>query len=195
MLMCGRFARFSSVQKFADLFGTGAGFSLNPRYNVAPTQALLLARNAAEGNRELVSLHWGLVPHWSKEPRTSYSSINARAETVAEKPTFRNAFRHRRCLIAADGYYEWRRMERTKQPYFITLKDGEPFGFAGIWEHEAREGENVDSCAIIVTEANELTKEIHDRMPVILAAEAYNFWMDPDLIDPERLKAFLKPYP
>jgi putative SOS response-associated peptidase YedK len=193
--MCGRFARFSSVQKFADLFGTGAGFNLNPRYNVAPTQALLLARNAVWGNRELVSLHWGLIPHWSKEPKTSYSSINARAETVTEKPTFRNAFRHRRCLIAADGYYEWRKMERTKQPYFITLKDGEPFGFAGVWEHWAREGESVDSCAIIVTEANELTKGIHDRMPVILAPEAYDSWMDLDLTDPERLKAFLKPYP
>ena len=134
MLMCGRFARFSSVQKFAELFGTRAGFSLNPRYNVAPTQALLLARNAAEGNRELVSLYWGLVTHWSKEPRTSYSSINARAETVAAKPTFRDAFRYRRCLIAADGYFEWRKLDRTKKPYFITLKDGEPFGFAGIWE-------------------------------------------------------------
>lgn len=159
MLMCDRFARFSSIQKFADLFGTEAGFNVNRRYNIAPTQALLLARNAVWGDRELVSLCWGLIPYWSKEPKTGYSSINARAETVAEKPTFRDAFRHRRCLN-----YEWRKIGRTKQPYFITIKDGEPFGFAGV-----REGESVDSCAIIVTEANELTKGIHDRMPVILA--------------------------
>jgi putative SOS response-associated peptidase YedK len=195
MLMCGRFARFSSVQKFADLFGTGAGFSLNPRYNLAPTQALLLARNAAWGNREIVSLYWGLIPHWSKEPKTGYSSINARAETVAEKPTFRDAFRRRRCLIAADGYYEWHKRERTKQPYFIALKGREPFAFAGIWEHWAQGDQSIDSCAILVTEANELTKAIHDRMPVILAPEAYGPWMDPDLTDPERLKDFLKPYP
>ena len=193
--MCGRFARFSSVQKFAELFRTGGGFSLNPRYNVAPTQALLLARNAAGGGRELVCLHWGLIPYWAKEPKTGYSTINARAETVAEKPTFRNAFRHRRCLIAADGYYEWRKLERTKQPYFIALKDGEPFAFAGIWEHWAREEQSIDSCAIIVTDANELTKPIHDRMPVILAPEDYDAWMDPDLTDADRLKAYLRPYP
>ncbi len=192
--MCGRFARFSSVQKFADLFGTRAGFSLNPRYNVAPTQALLLARNAV-GNRELVSLYWGLIPYWSKEPKTGYSTINARAESVAEKPAFRNAFRRRRCLIAADGYYEWRKLERTKQPYYIALKDREPFAFAGVWDHWARDEHSIDSCAIIVTEANELTKPIHDRMPVMLAPEHYDAWMDPDLTDPGRLKSFLKPYP
>ena len=195
MLMCGRFVRFSSVQKFAELFGTGAGFSLTPRYNIAPTQALLLARNAMEGNRELVSLYWGLIPHWSKEARTGYSSINARAETVAEKPTFRDAFRYRRCLIAADGFYEWRKLERTKQPYFIALKGREPFAFAGIWEHCAQGDQSIDSCAILVTEANELTKGIHDRMPVILAPEAYDAWMDRSLTNPEPLKALLKPYP
>ena len=195
MLMCGRFARFSSVQKFAELFGTGAGFSLTPRYNIAPTQALLLARNATEGNRELVSLYWGLIPYWSKEARTGCSSINARAETVADKPTFRDAFRYRRCLIAADGFYEWRKLERTKQPYFIALKGREPFAFAGIWEHWARGDQSIDSCAILVTEANELTKGIHDRMPVILAPEAYDPWMDRSLTNPEPLKALLKPYP
>jgi putative SOS response-associated peptidase YedK len=114
-----------------------------------------------------------LIPHWSKEPRTSYSSINARAETVAEKPTFRDAFRYRRCLIA-DGFYEWRKLERTKQPYFIALKGREPFAFAGVWEHWARGDQSIDSCAILVTEANELTKAIYDRMPVILAPESYD---------------------
>jgi putative SOS response-associated peptidase YedK len=193
--MCGRFTRFSPIQKFADLFGTQAGFSLNPRYNIAPSQALLLGRNAVEGGRELVSLHWGLIPYWAKEPRIGYSTINARAETVAEKPTFRDAFRYRRCLIAADGYYEWRKLERTKQPYFIALKDGEPFAFGGLWEHWAQKDQSIDSCAIIVTEANPLTKAIHGRMPVILSPEDYDAWMDPDLQHTERLKAFLRPYP
>ena len=193
--MCGRFARFSPVQKFAGLFGTQAGFNLNPRYNIGPTQALLLARNTVGGSRELAFLHWGLIPHWVKEPKTGYSTINARAETVAEKPIFRNPFRHRRCLIAADGYYEWCKLERAKQPYFIKLKDGQPFALAGLWEHWAREDQNIDSCAVIVTEANALTKPIHDRMPVILSPEDYDAWMDPDLQDPERLKAFLRPYP
>lgn len=193
--MCGRFARFSSVQKFAELFRTAGGFTLNPRYNIAPTQSLLLARNAAWGGRELVSLHWGLIPYWAKKAKTAYSTINARAESVAEKPAFRNAFRHRRCLIAADGYYEWRQLERTKQPYFIALKDGEPFAFAGLWDHWARNEQSIDSCVIIVTDANELTKPIHERMPVNLAPEHYDAWMDPDLTDPAPLKAFLKPYP
>jgi putative SOS response-associated peptidase YedK len=193
--MCGRFVRSSPVETFAELFGARADFVLSPRYNIAPTQAVLAARNALEGEQELVALHWGLVPHWAKEPKTSYSTINARAETVAEKPAFRKAFRYRRCLIAADGFYEWRRTGGPKQPYYIGLKDGEPFAFAGIWERWERQGETIDSCAIIVTQANELVAEIHDRMPVILDPADYEAWMDLKLQDPERLKAFLQPYP
>jgi putative SOS response-associated peptidase YedK len=126
--MCGRFARFSSVQKFAELFGTGAGFNLNPRYNVAPTQALLLARNAVWGNRELVSLHWGLIPHWSKEPKTSYSSINARAETLRSQRS--SPFRSRRCLVPASGFYEWKTETGRKQPYYLTAADDGGLAFA-----------------------------------------------------------------
>lgn len=139
--MCGRFARFSPVQKFAELFGVDAGFSLLPRYNVAPTQAALTARNTPQGRRELVTLHWGLIPFWAKEHKIGYSTINARAETVATKPSFRYAFQQRRCLIAADGFYEWKRLDGRKQPYYIGLKDRQPFAFAGLWEHWEGGGE------------------------------------------------------
>jgi len=128
------------LKRSMEFFGK-LGFTFNPQFtdeNAAcmvigeDNDSMLLARNAPCGNRELVSLHWGLIPYWSKESKTGYSTINARAETIAEKPAFRNAFRHRRCLIAADGYFEWRELERTNQPYFIALKDGEPFAFAGV---------------------------------------------------------------
>jgi putative SOS response-associated peptidase YedK len=197
--MCGRFARYSDVQEFAGRFGVKAGFTLTPRYNIAPSQALLLARNAPEGGRQLVALTWGLVPAWSKEPRTSYSTFNARAETVAEKPAFRAAFRQRRCLIAADGYYEWKQEGTGKQPYFIRLKSRAPFAFAGLWEEWApragQEAERLATCTIIVTAANDLTRPIHDRMPVIVPPTLYDAWMDPALRDPARLLPMLQPYP
>ncbi len=176
----------------------GREFQPQPAVQHRTDASLTAGAERRRGNRELVSLYWGLIPYWSKELRTGYSTIQRTRQSVAEKPTFRNfrnAFRHRRCLIAADGYYEWRKLERTKQPYFIALKDGEPFAFAGVWEHWARDEQSIDSCAIIVTEANELTKPIHDRMPVILAPADYDTWMDPDLTDADRLTAYLKPYP
>jgi putative SOS response-associated peptidase YedK len=156
----------------------------------------LAARIAEHGARELVALKWGLVPAWSAEPKTVYSTINARAETVAQKPAFRSAFRHRRCLIAADGFYEWHvEANGHKQPYFIYLQDHAPFAFAGIWEHWERNGKTLDSCSIIVTAANELMQPIHDRMPVLLAPEDYDAWMDTAVTQPEALQALLKPYP
>ncbi|MCI0628561.1 MAG: SOS response-associated peptidase, partial [Acidobacteria bacterium] len=169
--------------------------ALSDSYNVAPTQAVLLARNAEDGGRELAALHWGLIPTWSKEPKTPYSTINARAETVAEKPAFRNTFRWRRCLIGADGWCEWKKLESTKQPYFIRLKTGDPFAFARLWARWEREGQRIDSCAVIVTDATETLRFIHDRMPVILPPENYDAWMDPELTDPAPLKSYLKPYP
>jgi putative SOS response-associated peptidase YedK len=193
--VCGRFVRYSPPETFAEIFDAKSTISLPPSYNIAPSQAVLVARNREGADRELVTLHWGLLPAWAKEPKTGYSTINARAETVATKPTFRSAFRHRRCLIAADGFYEWKRLERTKQPYFIRLKEGQPFAFAGLWERWEREGHLIESCAIIVTEANDLMKAIHDRMPVILSSGDYETWMDPTLKDPEHLSPLLKPYP
>ncbi|MGH8646969.1 MAG: SOS response-associated peptidase [Gammaproteobacteria bacterium] len=191
--MCGRFARFSPVQKFAKLFGVQAGFGLIPRYNVAPTQAALAARNTPQGRRELVTLHWGLIPFWAKERKTGI--INARAETVATKPSFQQAFRQRRCLIAADGFYEWKRVDGRKQPYYIGLKDRQPFAFAGLWEHWEGGWEIIDSCTIIVTQANKQVGAIHDRMPVILDPEDYELWLDPATKDPRLLGPLLRPYP
>ncbi len=192
--MCGRFARFSPVHKFGKLFGVQDDFSLIPRYNVAPTQAALAARTTPQGRRELVTLHWGLIPFWAKERTIGYSTINARAETVATKPSFQHAFRQRRCLIAADGFYEWKRLDGRKQPYYIGLKDRQPFAFAGLWEHWEGGGEIIDSCAIIVTQANELIGAIHDRMPVILDPADYELWLDPDAKEPHLVEPLLRPY-
>lgn len=149
--------------------------ALFARYNIAPSQSVAAIRVlSGEEGRELVSLRWGLIPHWAKEAKSEYSTINARAETVAEKPTFRAAFRRRRCLIPADGFFEWSPTPdgTGKQPWYVTRKDGGLFAFAGLlerWEPaDGMEGQAVDSCTIIVTEANDLLRRIHDRMPVIL---------------------------
>jgi len=193
--MCGRFVRYSSPETFAELFGARGAPNLALSYNVAPSQSVLVARNGEGGGRELALLHWGLIPSSSKEPKTPYSTINARAETVDTKPTYRHAIRHRRCLIGSDGYYGWKKLGRTKQPYFIRLKDAAPFAFAGRWEHWERGEERIDSCSIIVTDATEALRDIHDRMPVILSPEHYDTWMDPGLTDPVQLKPLLAPYP
>lgn len=194
--MCGRFARISSVDTFAALFSAPPAPALAPAYNVAPTHDLLLARNAADGGRELVTLHWGLVPHWSKGPDPKYSMINARADSVATKPAYRDAFKRRRCLIAADGFYEWQRTSRNKQPYFVRLRGGQPFAFAGLWDHWEAEGQApIDSCTIITCDANALVAPIHERMPVILPPRLYAAWLDPQQSTPWKLSALLKPYP
>lgn len=193
--MCGRYARFTPAEIYAQLFDAKEGPVLEPRYNVAPVQPVLAARNAPGGGRELVTLHWGLIPAWAKDPKTGYRTINARAETVASKPAFRQAFRRRRCLIAADGFYEWKRTDGRKQPYYIKLKEGEPFAFAGLWERWQGGETAIESCTIIVTEANNLVRTIHDRMPVILAPEDYHPWMDPEPRDPNDLQALLGPFP
>lgn len=192
--MCGRFVRSSSVDTYARLFDAEGGFDLAPSYNVAPSQAALVARHT-RGRRQLAQLHWGLVPAWARDRKIAYSTFNARAETVATKPAFRAAFRRRRCLIAADGFYEWQRATGDRQPYFIGLMDGGPFAFAGLWEHWRRGDETLESCTIIVTRANELIAPIHDRMPVILPPERYAAWLDPALDDPQRLKDCLQPFP
>jgi len=164
-----------------------------PRYNIAPSQDIAAVRQGAEG-RELLMLHWGLVPSWAKEPATGFSMINARAETVDCKPAFRTAFRRRRCLIPADGFYEWRAVN-GKQPYRFTVAGG-VFAFAGLWEHwQGPAGEVVDSCTIIVTDANDLVRHVHDRMPVIIDPADYMFWLDPGVTEPEALLPLLVPYP
>ena len=194
--MCGRFVRTTPIDQFAELFHAQGHPESWASYNIAPSAQVLVAHNAVQGGRELVTMKWGLVPAWSAEPKTAYSTINARAETVAQKPTFRSAFRHRRCLIAADGFYEWHvEADGHKQPYFIYLEDHDPFAFAGIWEHWERGGKSLESCSIIVTAANDRMRPIHDRMPVILAPGTYDAWMDPAVTHPEALQGLLNPYP
>lgn len=192
--MCGRFIQAESGRALAERFGLTLPADHAARYNVAPSQPVLGVR-AIDGGRELAWLRWGLVPSWSPEPRSKYSTINAHAETVAEKPTYRQAFRHRRCLIPADGFYEWRKIDSRKQPYCIGLVEGEPFAFAGLWERWERAGQVVESCTILVTQANERIAPIHDRMPVILAPSDHDAWLDSTVRDPARLSLLLHPYP
>lgn len=192
--MCGRFLQTSKLTRYASLFNASAGVMPGPRYNIAPTMPILACRLSEMGWRELVLLRWGLIPSWSKDPKTGYSTINARAETVAIKPAYRSAFKKRRCLIPADGFYEWKAARPRKLPYFIHRKDGEPFAFAGLWEHWHKEGESIESATIIVTTANSLVSTIHDRMPVIVDPKDYAQWLDPESTQDDLL-ALLKPCP
>ena len=194
--MCGRYTLLNNLKLLADLFHVG-DVSLplfDARYNIAPSQDVLAVRQP--DGRELVELKWGLVPSWAKDPKIGYRMINARCETVAEKPSFRSAFKRRRCLIPSDGFYEWKKTgAKPKQPYFVHLKDDHPFAFAGLWEHWERDGEVIESCTIITTDANELMKPLHDRMPVILPGHVYDEWLDPDNQATGDLPNLLKPYP
>ena len=192
--MCGRYSITTPVEALARLFRfSGPLPNLPPRYNVAPTQQVPIVRRAsANGERELLQVRWGLVPFWAKDAKISYSLINARADGVDTKPSFREAFkRGRHCLIAADGYYEWEKKGTTKQPWRYTLKDGGPFAFAGLWERweKAPDGVPVESCTIITTAANSLAAKLHDRMPVILAdRDVQRAWLDPGLGAEEALQ-------
>ncbi len=168
--MCGRFAFYSPTEATAALFGTSTALALEPRYNIAPTQKLAAIRNAEDGTRELAELRWGLVPFWAKDPAIGNRMINARAETVAEKPAYRAAYRRRRCLILADGFYEWKKEGAGKTPYLISLASGEPFALAGLWEHwvSKETGEVIESTAILTSDANTFMTRLHHRMPVML---------------------------
>ena len=191
--MCGRYSITTAPEAMRRLFKfTNDTPNLRPNYNCAPTQALPVVRLNAEGDRELVTLKWGLIPFWAKDSKIAYSTINARAETVVHKPAFRAAFKARRCLVPADGFYEWQPGEK-KQPYRITMKDGEPFAMAGLWEQWDKGEEPLQTFTIIVTSGNSLMKPIHDRMPVILPADTWDHWLtSKDLGVPE---ALLMSYP
>ena len=180
--MCGRFAFHSPHETTAELFGLEAGFALlPPRWNVAPGTDIAAIRLAGDGRRELAQLRWGLVPSWAKERSIGQRLVNARAETLSEKPAFRTAFRRRRCLIPADGYYEWRVVTGGKQPYYVAALAGHPFALAGLWERwvDPGNGEVLETCVIITREAAGIVREIHARMPVIVPPEAYALWLDP----------------
>ena len=221
--MCGRYSLTTPVEGLRQLFEFPEQPNLMPRYNIAPTQEVAAVRRAApagadqepagadrgpgaagegaagEGaaGRHLVLLRWGLIPSWAKDPAIGARMINARAETLAEKPAFRTAFRKRRCLVLADGFYEWqKRGSGPKQPYRIARGDGAPFAFAGLWERwrDPADGRSVETCTIVTTDANALLRPIHHRMPVILGPEAYGPWLDP-ASEAERLQALLAAEP
>jgi putative SOS response-associated peptidase YedK len=192
--MCGRFSLFTPAPDLAGLFDLAGFLELAPRYNIAPTQPVAAVRSG-EAGRELVRLRWGLVPPWSRD--TKQAPINARSETAADKPMFRAALRKRRCLIPASGFYEWAALagEKRKQPYCFRPRDERPFVFVGLWERwEGPEGP-VESCAILTTEANELVRPVHDRMPVILPQQHWAAWLDRDAQDAAALVPLLRPYP
>jgi len=149
---------------------------------------------AENGKRKLEMLHWGLIPSWAKDPEVGNKMINARAETVAEKPSYRKAFKERRCLILADGFYEWQKTDSGKQPFYIRMEDESPFAFAGLWE-SWQNGRKIRSCTIITTSPNEVAAQVHNRMPVILHPEDYEMWLDPDFDERELLTTLLKPFP
>lgn len=193
--MCGRFTLRTSPERIAQTFLTLVP-ELRPRFNVAPSQPVVAVRlDANQHERELVTFRWGLIPSWADDPKIGYRTINARAETVATKPSFRRAFQKRRCLIVADGFYEWKKNGRGKQPFFIHKRDDAPFAFAGLWESWRGNGETIESCTLIVTAANALMEPIHDRMPVILPPDCYDLWLDTDFENRPKLEAMLRPYP
>src|SRR5438552_984129 len=165
-IMCGRYTLKTSSKLLADFFGLAAEPGLQPRYNIAPTQPVPIIRvlrvKPASKEREFVPLRWGLIPSWADDPAIGNRMINARAESVSTRPAFRMAFKHRRCLVPADGFYEWKKEGKKRQPFYVRRKDGQPFAFAGLWEEWEREGEVIESCAIITTHANELVATLHD---------------------------------
>jgi putative SOS response-associated peptidase YedK len=195
--MCGRYELHTPVEELARRFDaplTDEAAALPARYNIAPTLRVPVVRVADKGRR-IEAMTWGLLPSWAKDP-AGVKPINARVETVFEKPMFRNAIKRRRCLVPADGFYEWRADPTGKQPFHIGMVDGSPFAFGGLWEYWAMpDHEPVVSCAILVTEANDLMAKIHDRMPVIVRPEHYASWLDPKLADPRVIAPMLEQFP
>lgn len=172
--------------------------NLVPRYNICPTQNIVCVRQDTDGQNEVAQLRWGLVPFWAKDLKIGARMINARSETVATKPSFRNAFKSRRCLVLADGFYEWKKEGSKKQPYYISRSDDQPFCLAGLWESWQDKSKDdatpVETCAILTTDANPIMQRLHDRMPVILDSESFEFWLDKDFSDREKLESLLVPY-
>lgn len=177
--MCGRFAFYSPGEATAALFGVSGALPVEARYNIAPTQYVAAIRDGGDGAREIAMLRWGLVPFWAKDPSIGNRMINARAETVAAKPAFRAAYRHRRCLVLADGFYEWRREGSIKTPYYISAEDGQPFAFAALWESwNSKESDaSIQSTTLITTAANEFMASLHHRMPVVLSPATADTWL------------------
>lgn len=176
--MCGRFQLTASPEEIAEHFQLSRQPKYQPSYNITPARKILCIVELEDKSLKAVNLFWGLVPSWSKDTKNSHHLINARAETIREKPSFRTAFHKRRCLIVARGFYEWQKMESSKQAFHIHRQDNQLFAFAGLWEQWQHEVETLYSCTIITTAANELMQPIHERMPVIMPAECYHDWLN-----------------
>ena len=192
--MCGRFTLRTPPETIADLFSGIEIPDIPPSYNIAPSQSVAAVRHAGAGG-QFAWLKWGLVPAWADDAKIGNRMINARSETVAEKPSFRSAFAKRRCLIPADGFYEWQKQGSQKQPVYIYLDQERPFCFAGLWERNRKTGQNLETCTIITTTPNELLEPIHDRMPAILGTGDYEAWLDPAFEDSDHLLSLLRPWP
>lgn len=195
--MCGRYTLSSPSDDVAYLFDLSEVPEIWPRYNTAPTQEAAVVRVAAPGEpRRLDLLKWGLIPYWAKEASIGNRMINARAESVAEKPAYRTSFKNKRCLIPADGFFEWKKEGKLKQPFLIHRQDGKPFAFAGLWSiwRDPEKGQPVETFTILTTEANDLLRPLHDRMPVIVDRENFDLWLDPKVGDPEKLQPLLVPH-
>lgn len=193
--MCGRFVIELSAELLAEVFGLATVPEIRPSYNVAPTQIVPVVREVSD-HRSLVQLKWGLVPPWAKDPGIGSQMINARSETVAQKPSFRHAIKYHRCIVPVSGWYEWQHVERAKIPYYFHLKDGRPLGLAGIWEEwRAPDGTLLDTFSILTTAANEIVAPVHDRMPVVVPPDAYSIWLSKHHTDPAQLEPLYPPVP
>ncbi len=195
--MCGRFSLGADATTLASQFTLFEAPAWTPRYNIAPTQeVLVVVQDPTKAKRQARRHRWGLIPSWAKDLAIGNQLINAQAETAATKPAFRVAFRKHRCLILADGFYEWKQEGRHKQPFHIRLRDGRPFAFAGLWERwDGGQGAVIDSCTILTTTPNDLLRPLHHRMAVILDPAAYDLWLDPAIQEVDRLQPLLRPYP
>ncbi|MRR06709.1 MAG: SOS response-associated peptidase [Deltaproteobacteria bacterium] len=194
--MCGRFTSLFSPEVLENTFGVQAPPDISPRYNIAPTQQVWIIRGSATGGRHLSSARWGLVPHWAKDLSIGNRMINARCETVHEKPAFRQSIQTRRCIVPASGFFEWTTTPTGKTPHYVTMRDGSPLAFAGIWESwKTSEGEDIETFAILTTTANCLMAPIHDRMPVILHQTELELWLERSVNNPLKLQRLYQPYP
>ena len=195
--MCGRFILTSPGRVLAAQFELQHEPELTPRYNIAPTQMVPVVRFDQETTvKQFEMLKWGLVPFWAKDASIGPRLINARCETLGQKPAYRAAFKSRRCLIPTNGFYEWMKEKEKKQPYLIRLADESLFAFAGLWEHwKGPDGSTIESCTVITTEANDLLRPIHDRMPVIITRKDYDSWLNPDISGQETFQSLMLPYP
>jgi putative SOS response-associated peptidase YedK len=191
--MCGRYAVTSAPEAIRTLFGYAEQPNFPPRYNIAPTQPIAIVR-LAEGRRQFALVRWGLLPSWVKDPKSFSLLVNARGESLADKPAFKAAMKYRRCLVPADGFYEWKAIGTRKQPYYVTAKSGQPLAFAGLWETwTGPNGEEMETAAIVTTRANRALAGIHERMPVVIPPEAFNLWLDCANVDAETAASLVAP--